>query len=223
MKNKNRKRLLLAIGLILVGLLAVGSLVVIPRLSEIRRTIAPTAPESEPEAANKDRKKKEWEGSQECVATFRIGEKGAAVTPSPSVTTSPAPTPTNTVAPTPTNTPVPTATPTPTSTPTPTATPTPTRVVLIPTSTPTATLAPTATSTPTSTPTATPTQTLAQGGIGTEGSGGTAGTGTAGTGTKGGLTNPTPTTLPDAGIGLPTLGALGGGIIMILLGILLAL
>jgi hypothetical protein len=41
------------------------------------------------------------------------------------------------------------------------------------------------------------------------------------------LPTPTPTpttpTLPDAGIGLPTLGALGGGTVMILLGILLAL
>ncbi len=87
----------------------------------------------------------------------------------------------------------PTATPTPTAIPTPTSGPTATPTPTRPAGAPTATPTPTVPGAPTNTPTPRATAT------------------------------PTPVQLPEAGIGLPTLGALGGGVVMILLGVLLAL
>lgn len=105
---------------------------------------------------------------------------------------------------------IPTESPTPTPTPTPTESPTPT-----PTSTPTPTPTPTSTPTegPTETPTSTPTETVTP----------TPTQIAEATPTE--TTTPTPTAaeLPEAGVGLPTLGALGGGVVMMLLGILLLL
>lgn len=127
---------------------------------------------------------------------------------------------------------------------TPTPTPTPTEPAATPTPTPTepaATPTPTPTQ-PAATPTPTPTPTTGGGGSTSSGSSSTSSGGFLPTPTPtptasqlGGQATPTPTRvagatptptgaqLPEAGIGLPTLGALGGGIIMILLGILLAL
>ncbi len=95
---------------------------------------------------------------------------------------------------------IPTGTPTPT--PTGTATPTPTSTGT-PTPTPTGTVMPSPTPTPTATGTPTPTPTSPPG------------------------TTPTPTPtlaeLPEAGISLPTVGALLGGAVLVILSILLAL
>lgn len=132
------------------------------------------------------------------VGNFYAGCIGGTVVTTPTGT--PTPTPTPTVTPTPTATPNPTSTPTPTVTIKPTNTP-----AAVSTSTPTPTTALSA-----ATPTATPTTALLAEGVG---------------GTQTAVKTPTPTktVLPEAGIGLPTIGALGGGIVMILLGILLAL
>ena len=46
------------------GLVA-AVIAVVPRIAQIREAIAPTAPESQPAAAN-------WEGGSECRATFKI-------------------------------------------------------------------------------------------------------------------------------------------------------
>lgn len=96
--------------------------------------------------------------------------------------------------PTPTPTPGPTATPTPTTTPGPTTTPTPG---------PTATPTPGPTATPTPGPTATPTPTLAPGVTPTA--------------------TPTPVELPEAGVTLPTIGAVLGAVLLFGLALVLAL
>lgn len=114
----------------------------------------------------------------------------------------------------PTSTPVPTSTltptPSPTLTPTPTNTPAPTSGPTL-TPTPTPTSSPTPTGTPAHTPTPTPSPQASA------------------TPTVGVQASPTPTfyvaqvELPEAGINLPTLGALFGGVILILTSLLLIL
>ncbi len=143
----------------------------------------------------------EERGAKARVGDFFVGCIGGVLSDPPGVT----PVPTNT--PIPTNTPVPTSTPTPVPTNTPNPTPTPPTVA-----------GGIATPTPTGSSTGGGAG-LAEGTGGAETAGGAGGTG----GSGGTVVTPTEAELPSAGIGLPTLGALGGGVIMILLGILLAL
>ena len=107
---------------------------------------------------------------------------------------------------------VPSGTPTPTPTGTPSPTPTPTGT---PTPTPTGTLAPTPTPTPG--PTATPTPTPTRGPTATPTPTSTPAPGVTLTPT------PTPVELPSAGISLPTIGVLLGGILLVVLSVILAL
>lgn len=95
-----------------------------------------------------------------------------------------------------TSTPTPTGTVTPTPTNTPTPTPTGT-VTPAPTATPTPTVTPGPTSTPTLTPTPEPGVTTTP--------------------------TPTPVELPEAGISLPTIGTLLGGLLLVILSVILAL
>lgn len=203
--TSNTKKTLTLTGILLALALVVGGVVlVLPRLTTLS-PIAPTAPESRPQAAD-------WIGGNQCALTFTIeGE-----TPTPTAT--------------------PSATPTPTSTPSPTPTPTPTT----PAGTPTPTLPPGVTPTPTvpggvATPTPVKASCNQSCNVSSDCMAGL-------TCTTDGLcrniscsemascvcpgSTPTPTpigALPEAGLSLPTIGALGGGIVMILLGILLAL
>ena len=105
---------------------------------------------------------------------------------------------------------VPTLTPTPTltGTPTPTDTPTPT---------PTGTVTPTPTDTPTPTPTGTVTPTPTPTLTGTPTPTATPPPGTTPTPT------PTPVELLEAGVSLPTIGALFGGLLLVVLSVILAL
>lgn len=130
-----------------------------------------------------------------CELAFTVG----TVTPTPTATITPTATPTVTPTPTPTGTATPTPTgtttpqPTPTATVTPTSTPTP-----VATATPRPTATPTSTPIPTGTPivqppTATPTIYVAE------------------------------VKLPEAGFGLPTLGAILGGLVLIISSLFLLL
>lgn len=163
MTISERKTLTLVAIILAILVVGGGTIFTVLRLSTTEESVAPTAPESRPAAA-------EWVSGAECVLSFSVA--GATPTSTPSATATP------TLTPTVTNTPTPTLT----STPTPTLPP---GVSATPTSTPSAT--PRLTSTPSLTPSATPAQ------------------------------------LPEAGISLPTLGAIGSGIVLILLGVLLAL
>src|SRR5687767_6848432 len=114
MTSRNKQILVAIIGAILLVGLGVASLIVIPRLTQTDQPIAPTAPESEPAAAN------DWIGSNACNVSFSVAEPSPTATPSATPTLSG--TPTVSVSPTATNTPTTTLTSTPTATPTTSAT-----------------------------------------------------------------------------------------------------
>jgi len=147
-----------------------------------------------------------WDGGVAFVIAYN--PDCPEVTPTPTLT----PTPISTSTPTPTSTPTGTPRPTPTSTPTPTPTGTPTPTPTgtpRPTPTPTPIPQPTATSTPTLTGTPRPTPTPTP------------------TSPPQAQATPTPTTyvaqveLPQAGITLPTAGAVFGGVVLLLTSLLL--
>ncbi len=227
----NTKKNLTLISLLLIAFLIIGGILVISNRLATQRAVAPTAPESKPQAA-------EWVGGAACNTSFTIA---AAATPGTCSQTCSTNQPCasgltcvggmcrNAACTGQTDCVCPTATPTPTpatcnNSCNPNANPprnctsgltcvpnaagssegmcrNPSCTGVVDCTCPTATPTPTATAAPTAT---TP-PTLAQG------------------------TTPTvtPTTapkrLPDAGIGLPTVAAMGGGLVMVLLGILFAL
>ena len=130
MKKKN----LVLVGIILLTIvLAVLSVITALKIKQLgTQPIAPSVPQSEPEAA--DTIPEIPPSADSCRKSFTV-----ALAPTST------PTPTGTLTPTPTSTPTPTGTLTPTPTPTETPTPTPTGTL---TPTPTGTLTPTPTSTP---------------------------------------------------------------------------
>ncbi len=81
---KKNKTLLLIGALVAVILLAVASIIVIPRLTSTTETVAPTAPESQPQAAAGG----PWSKTGDCKASFTIA--GPLVTPTPTPTLVPA-------------------------------------------------------------------------------------------------------------------------------------
>jgi len=209
----NKKKKIIAIVLIILLLVLGGVAVFVATRISTQKPVAPTAPESKPEAAGVN-----WTPVVPvCNLSF------AVATPSPT------PTPTKTPTPTPTKTPTPT--PTGTLTPTVALTPTPTETPLICNKTcgsnaqcPSGTfcsngfcrnpgcpsqgdcVCPTATPTRSGSAISTPTPTTGLASL-----------------PEGGETPATPTTMPAAGLSLPGLVVFGGGLLLAILGILLAL
>jgi len=194
------KKNLVLIGIILLTIvLAALSVITALKIKQLgTQPVAPSAPQSEPEATYDDTIPEIPPTTDACRKTFLVALAPTA-TPTPTGTLTP--TPTGTLAPTPTATPTPTSTPTPTGT----LTPTPTGTL---TPTPTGTPGPTATPTPTGTLTPTPTGTL---------------TPTPTSTPKPGVTTapvatPTEVQLPAAGLKLPTLSGIIVGLLLISLG-----
>lgn len=228
--KKNKRTLTIILGVILLIALGAGALIVIPRLTTTEESISPTAPESQPQAA----KGTDWDGGVECKTGFSIA--GPTATPTP------------TASPTPTGTPGPTATPTPTGVPTATPTPVPAcndactddsacsggmkclegfcRNPACSEETDCSCPVPTTPPKAICNEECSVNSDCSSGLICSEGvcrrSSCVEETDCTCAVT---VVEPTPTTakLPEAGFGLPTIGALGGGVVLILLGILLAL